>query len=85
MRPMILAVLLGLGLAAPASAADKLTLLLDWFVNPDHAPIIVAEELGYFAAADLEIEIIAPAWRSAISRSCTSRSTRACRSLASAR
>ena len=31
--------------ASPAAAAaDKLTLLLDWFVNPDHAPIIVAEQ-----------------------------------------
>ena len=42
-------------------AADQLTLLLDWFVNPDHAPIIVADERGYFADAGLEVEIIAPA------------------------
>jgi putative hydroxymethylpyrimidine transport system substrate-binding protein len=47
--------------AAPARAADKLTLLLDWFVNPDHAPIIVAQQRGYFADAGLEVEIIAPA------------------------
>jgi putative hydroxymethylpyrimidine transport system substrate-binding protein len=46
---------------APASAADKLTLVLDWFVNPDHGPIILAEELGYFAAEGLEVEVIAPA------------------------
>jgi putative hydroxymethylpyrimidine transport system substrate-binding protein len=52
---------LGLALPVPAHAADRLTLLLDWFVNPDHAPIIVAQELGYFAEAGLEIEIIAPA------------------------
>ncbi len=44
-----------------AAAADKLTLMLDWFVNPDHAPIIVADKLGYFADRDLEVEIIAPA------------------------
>ena len=25
--------------ASPALAQDKLTLLLDWFVNPDHGPI----------------------------------------------
>lgn len=24
-------------LASPAAAADKLTIVLDWFVNPDHA------------------------------------------------
>jgi putative hydroxymethylpyrimidine transport system substrate-binding protein len=47
--------------ASPALAVDKLTLLLDWFVNPDHAPIIVAEKRGYFAERDLEVEIIAPA------------------------
>lgn len=47
--------------ATPAIAADKMTLILDWFVNPDHGPIIVAEELGYFAEQDLEVEVIAPA------------------------
>jgi putative hydroxymethylpyrimidine transport system substrate-binding protein len=47
--------------ASPAVAAEKLTLMLDWFVNPDHAPILVAEKRGYFADQDLEVEIIAPA------------------------
>jgi putative hydroxymethylpyrimidine transport system substrate-binding protein len=47
--------------AGPAAAADKLILLLDWFVNPDHAPIIVADQRGYFADQGLEVEIIAPA------------------------
>jgi putative hydroxymethylpyrimidine transport system substrate-binding protein len=41
-------------------AADEMTVLLDWFVNPDHGPIIVAQEKGYFAEQDLEVEIIAP-------------------------
>ena len=27
-----------LTLALPAQAQDKLTLMLDWYVNPDHAP-----------------------------------------------
>jgi putative hydroxymethylpyrimidine transport system substrate-binding protein len=55
--------LLGIGLlaASPAAAADKLTLMLDWFVNPDHAPIMVADKRGYFADQGLEVEIIAPA------------------------
>ncbi|MGX0875549.1 putative hydroxymethylpyrimidine transport system substrate-binding protein [Roseovarius sp. MBR-154] len=48
-------------LAAPAMAQDKMTLILDWFVNPDHGPIILAEELGYFEEAGLEVEVIAPA------------------------
>lgn len=42
-------------------AADKMTIILDWFINPDHGPIIIAEEKGYFAEQDLEIEIIPPA------------------------
>ena len=50
-----------LTLSGPALAADKLTLLLDWFINPDHGPIFVAKEKGYFEAADLDVEIIAPA------------------------
>jgi len=47
--------------ASPLMAQDKMTLLLDWFVNPDHGPIIVAQEKGYFAEQNLEVEIIAPA------------------------
>ena len=47
--------------ATPALANDKMTLLLDWFVNPDHGPIIIAQEMGYFKDAGLDVEIIAPA------------------------
>lgn len=47
--------------AAPAWAEDKMTVLLDWFINPDHGPIIVAQENGYFADEGLEVEIIPPA------------------------
>ncbi|MEX0317715.1 MAG: ABC transporter substrate-binding protein [Ruegeria sp.] len=45
----------------PAMAADKMTVLLDWFINPDHGPIIVAQENGYFAEQGLEVEIVPPA------------------------
>ncbi|WP_170479897.1 ABC transporter substrate-binding protein [Ruegeria arenilitoris] len=48
-------------LPTPVWATDKMTILLDWFVNPDHGPIIVAQELGYFSNAGLDIEIIPPA------------------------
>jgi len=47
--------------AAPAQAQDKLTVLLDWFTNPDHAPIIVAKAKGFFEAEGLEVELIEPA------------------------
>ena len=56
-----LALTLALALPAQAQAQDKLTLMLDWFVNPDHGPIILAQELGYFADAGLEVEIVTPA------------------------
>lgn len=48
-------------LATPASAADKITVLLDWFINPDHAPLYVALERGYFRDAGLDVEFKAPA------------------------
>ncbi|MEM7240655.1 MAG: ABC transporter substrate-binding protein [Pseudomonadota bacterium] len=47
--------------ASPSLAQDKMTLLLDWFINPDHGPIIVAQEKGYFADQNLEVEVVAPA------------------------
>jgi putative hydroxymethylpyrimidine transport system substrate-binding protein len=42
-------------------AADKLTVLLDWFVNPDHAPLVIAKEGGFFARAGLDVDLVAPA------------------------
>ncbi|MEO8667734.1 MAG: ABC transporter substrate-binding protein [Bauldia sp.] len=59
-RPLILAAVLSL-LAVPVSAADKLTVILDWFVNPDHAPLVIAKEGGYFERHGLDVELIAPA------------------------
>ena len=56
-----MAFLIALLAASHTFAQDKLTLILDWFVNPDHGPVILAHELGYFAARNLEVEIIAPA------------------------
>ena len=52
--------LAGLLIAGPARA-EKLTILLDWFLNPDHGPLVVALEQGFFAAEGLEVELIEPA------------------------
>lgn len=52
----------------PATAADKLTVLLEWFVNPDHAPMVVAEELGLFGDADLDVELLPPSDPSSVPR-----------------
>ncbi|CAN5881863.1 ABC transporter substrate-binding protein [soil metagenome] len=48
-------------LALPAAAQDKVRLLLDWFVNPDHAALVIARERGLFAKQGLDVELIAPA------------------------
>lgn len=44
-----------------AIADEKITLLLDWFINPDHGPVIIANEKGIFKEEGLEVEIIPPA------------------------
>ena len=49
------------GLAGTAQAADKLTVLLDWYVNADHGPLVVAKEGGYFEAEGLDVDLVTPA------------------------
>ncbi|CAM4267110.1 MULTISPECIES: ABC transporter substrate-binding protein [Vibrio] len=45
-----------------AKAKDKeLTLMLDWFVNPNHGPIVIAQERGLFKAQGLKVNIQEPA------------------------
>lgn len=46
--------------AATAQANEKLTVLLDWYINPDHAPLYVALEKGFFKKRGLDVELIAP-------------------------
>ncbi|MDX2320987.1 MAG: ABC transporter substrate-binding protein, partial [Moritella sp.] len=49
-------------LSATAQAENKtLTLMLDWFVNPNHGPIVIAHQRGYFEAQGLNVEIQEPA------------------------
>lgn len=57
-----------LAATAPSQAADKLTVLLEWFVNPDHAPMVIASERGLFDAVGLDVELIPPADASAVPR-----------------
>ncbi|MEI4469993.1 ABC transporter substrate-binding protein [Frigidibacter sp. MR17.24] len=60
---LTLSALVACAIAGPAAAQEPrhLSLMLDWFVNPDHGPIIVAQEKGFFADEGLEVEVIAPA------------------------
>jgi len=50
-----------LSVTASVAHAESVTVLLDWFINPDHAPIIVAETRGLFAKAGLEVTLVEPA------------------------
>jgi putative hydroxymethylpyrimidine transport system substrate-binding protein len=65
-RRQLMTAALGAGafLAAPsiarAQAAEKFTVLLDWFVNPDHATLVLAREKGLFRAAGLDVDLIPP-------------------------
>ena len=43
------------------AAKDQITVLLDWFINPDHAPLIVAEQTGLFDKASLDVILVEPA------------------------
>jgi putative hydroxymethylpyrimidine transport system substrate-binding protein len=49
------------GIASAARAADKVTVLLDWFLNPDHAALVIAKTQGLFAKRNLEVELVVPA------------------------
>ena len=39
----------------------QITLMLDWYLSPQHAALIVAKERALFAAQGLEIELLTPA------------------------
>lgn len=38
----------------------RLRLGLEWFLNPDHAPLLLAQDRGWFKDAGLEVELIEP-------------------------
>ncbi len=53
-------------LAAPVAFAqsaepkEKFTVILDWFVNPDHAPLFTARYIGAFDRAGLDVALVPP-------------------------
>ncbi len=63
LRPIAFAttLLLGLAFCTSAVAAEKITLLLDWFVNPVHAAIVVAKQKGFFEREGLDVDFVEPA------------------------
>ena len=61
LKRLALSAVLTLMTMLPVHAADRLTVMLDWFVNPDHAPLLVAQSIGAFQAEGLDVEIVPPA------------------------
>ncbi len=41
--------------------SKPLTVILDWFPNPNHAPLFVAQQQGYFKQQGLTVKLIGPA------------------------
>ncbi len=71
MKRSIAAALLSLSVVLsplPSRAQDKLSVLLEWFVNPDHAPLVAAQELGYFKEQGLDVTLIPPSDPSVVPR-----------------
>ena len=60
---LLTAAVLAVTIATPgaAIAQERFTVLLDWFLNPDHAPLVLADARGAFEDAGLDVELIAPA------------------------
>ena len=47
--------------AAQESELTPIKIGLEWFLNPDHLPLVVALKEGYFADAGLDISLVEPA------------------------
>ena len=47
--------------ASGFAETKNISIGLDWFINPDHAPIIIANEKNYFKEKNINVEIIEPA------------------------
>ncbi|MGY3726837.1 MULTISPECIES: ABC transporter substrate-binding protein [Cobetia] len=47
--------------ATDAKPLTHLKVMLDWYTNPGHGPLVLAQELGLFKQHGLDVELIAPA------------------------
>jgi putative hydroxymethylpyrimidine transport system substrate-binding protein len=43
-----------------SAASEKITVVLDWFINPDHGPLFVALEKGFFSRQGLDVSFQVP-------------------------
>ena len=59
-KRLIVALLLLVGVCVSVTAQPRLQVMLDFFPNPNHVPLIVAVEQGFFADEGIEVEIVVP-------------------------
>ncbi len=60
MRFFALVVLLIVGVFVRGAAQSPLVLVLDWLPNPNHVPLYVAQQMGFFAAEGLSVSLQTP-------------------------
>jgi putative hydroxymethylpyrimidine transport system substrate-binding protein len=48
------------GVSTSFAASEKISVVLDWFVNPDHGPLFVALEKGFFSRQGLDVSFHVP-------------------------
>jgi NitT/TauT family transport system substrate-binding protein len=53
----LIAALFAVLAAGPAFAADKVTLMINWYVYGEHAPFYYGKEKGFYAAEGIDLEI----------------------------
>ncbi len=58
---IIIILLFGSCVVVLADKPRELIVVLDWFTNPNHAPLFVAEQEGLFAKYGLKVKLIIPA------------------------
>ncbi|SCZ80090.1 ABC transporter substrate-binding protein [Acidaminobacter hydrogenoformans] len=51
----------GDGAQGPSAEPEKVTVVLDWVPNTNHTGLYVAQDLGFYEEAGLDVEIIQPA------------------------
>jgi putative hydroxymethylpyrimidine transport system substrate-binding protein len=70
---LLLLVIVGFSISCGRSTVDKdgkskVTVALDWYINPDHGPLLVAQAMGYFKENGVNISFITPTETSAPSQ-----------------
>ena len=61
MGRFVILLLLQVVMARQALSADRITVILDWFVNANHESLFAAEYCGDYARAGLDVRFIPPA------------------------